>query len=111
MTRLSSERGQATVELVALLPLAVAAGLAGATILAAQSAAEQAGHAAHAGAIALLQNRDPRAAARDSLPAGTLAKIGLHARRVTVTVHPRVPLLGTALSATESADAGPEPAP
>ena len=60
MTRLSSASGQATVELVALLPLAVAAGLAGATILAAQSAAEHAGQAAHAGAIALLQDRDPR---------------------------------------------------
>ena len=111
MTRLSAETGQATVELVALLPLVVAAGLAGATILAAQAAAEHAGQAAHAGAIALLQDRDPRAAARGSLPAGTRAEIGVRARRITVTVHPRVPLLGTALSATESADAGPEPAP
>ncbi len=111
MTRLSAESGQATVELVALLPLAVAAGLAGATILAAQSAAEHAGHAAHAGAIALLQDRDPRAAARDSLPAG-------HPRRDR---RPRPPSHGHrpparpaprhALSATESADAGPEPAP
>jgi hypothetical protein len=111
MTRSPSERGQATVELVALLPLALAAGLAGATILAGQSAAEHAGQAAHAGAVALLQDRDPRAAARAALPPGVRADIGVRARRVTVTVHPRVPLLGSALGATESADAGPASGP
>jgi acyl-coenzyme A thioesterase PaaI-like protein len=111
VTRLSSEGGQATVELVALLPLAVAAGLAGATILAAQSAAEHAGQAAHAGVIALLQDRDARAAARTALPEGTEAEITVRGRRVTVTVEPNVPLLAPALSATTSADAGPEPTP
>jgi hypothetical protein len=111
VTRLSSECGQATVELVALLPLAVAAGLAGATILAAQSAAEHAGQAAHAGAIALLQDRDARAAARKALPHGTQAEIAVRGRRVTVTVEPNVLLLATALTATASADAGPEPTP
>jgi hypothetical protein len=111
VTRLSSEGGQATVELVALLPLAVAAGLAGATILAAQSAAEHAGQAAHAGAIALLQDRDARVAARTALPDGARAQIAVRGRRVTVTVAPDLPVVATVLSATASADAGREPPP
>lgn len=113
--RLPCQRGQATVELVALLPLLLSAGLAGASILAAQSAAEHAGQAAQAGAMALLQDADVRAAARAALPARarTRAAIAVRDRRVTVRVRPRVPLpfLAGALAATETADAGPEPSP
>src|ERR671922_227621 len=94
VARLGSNDGQAAVELVALLPLLLVAGLAGAAILAGQAAGEQAGQAAEAGAMALLQDADPRAAAREALPAGTRgrAEIEIHDRRITVRVRPHLPL-------------------
>jgi Flp pilus assembly protein TadG len=112
---MSRESGQATVELVALLPLLLMAGIAAAAFLAAQAAGEHAGSAAEAGAIALLQGTDPRAAAREALPdsvrGGTT--ITLHGRRVTVRVRPNLPLEPVArrLEAEATADAGPEPSP
>ena len=60
----AGESGQASVELVALLPLVVVIGLTALSLLAAHSAAEHAGQAAHAGAMAILQDGDPRRAAR-----------------------------------------------
>jgi Flp pilus assembly protein TadG len=109
----SSQRGQATVELVALLPLLLVAGLAGAAVLAAQSAAEQAGQAAQAGAMAMLQDGDPRAAARAALPAAIRERssVAVEGRRVTVRVRPRMPVPGLAgpMTAEAAADAGPEP--
>jgi hypothetical protein len=106
----ADDGGQATVELVLLLPLLLAAALAAAALLAAHSAGEQAGQAAEAGAVALLQNRDPAAAARAALPAGTRhrAAIAVHGRRVTVTLRPRLPVaaLERSLTARATADAG-----
>ncbi len=61
---MSAERGQATVELAALLPLLAVVALAAYAVLAGLSAGEQAGVAAEAGAIAVLQDRDAAAAAR-----------------------------------------------
>ena len=108
MTR---DDGQATVELVALLPLLLLVGLAAAAFVAAQSASEQAGQAAQAGAMALLQGGDPRAAARAALPRHAHATITVHDHRITVRVRPRLPLPGLAgpLTATETADAGIAP--
>ena len=60
-------RGQSTVEVVGLLPLLLAAGLAVFSLLNAGRAEEVAGNAAEAGAVALLQGREPRAAARAAL--------------------------------------------
>ncbi len=113
MTVGDRERGQATVELVALLPLVMFVALAAATVLAGQAAAEQAGQAAEAGAIAMLHGRDPEPAARAAIPDHTRARITRAGPRITVTVRPPVPLtfLATALEATATADAGPEPAP
>jgi hypothetical protein len=113
MTVADRERGQATVELVALLPLVMAIALAAATVLAGQAAAEQAGQAAEAGAIAILHGRDPEQAARSAIPARARARITRAGSRITVTVRPPVPLgfLSAALEATATADAGPEPAP
>lgn len=103
--------GQATVELVVLLPLLLAAALAAAALLAGHSAGEQAGQAAEAGAVALLQGRDPAAAARAALPAGARhrAEVAVHGHRVTVTLRPRLPVaaLERSLAAHASADAGP----
>jgi hypothetical protein len=104
----TSDDGQATVELVALLPMLLLVGLAAAAFLAAQSATEQAGQAAQAGAMALLQGGDPRAAARAALPRHAHATITVRGRRVTIRVGPKLPLPGLAgpLTATATADAG-----
>lgn len=113
--RPSGEAGQAAVELVALLPLVLAVVLAVAALLAAHAAGEQAGQAAQAGAMALLQGRDPHEAARAALPHGVRpeARIEVDGRRVSVRVRPRLPVaaLEPALSAQVAADAGPEPSP
>lgn len=107
----SAPPGQALVELLALAPLLLSAGLVAAQLLAAGACHELAGHAAEAAAAAILQNADPRAAARDALP-------GWSRRHVDVTVHGRsvvvrlaapalVPGLAERLRARAVADAGP----
>ena len=112
---MNGEEGQATVELVALLPLLLIAALAGAALVASHAAGEQAGQAAQAGAMAVLQGGDPRAAARRALPAGARrrAAIEIRGRRVTVHIRPDLPLtaLEHPLTGTATADAGPEPTP
>lgn len=109
------ERGQATVELVGLLPLVIGVGFAVFCLLAAGRAGELAAHAAGAGAVALLQDADPATAARAAIPGHTAreARVVVRGRVVTVTVRPRLPLRGltSALAATRSADAGPEARP
>ena len=55
---LRGERGQSSIELVALLPLTLAVGLAVMALLAARSAAGEAAAAAQAGAMALIQDAD-----------------------------------------------------
>jgi hypothetical protein len=104
--------GQASVEVVALLPLVVAVAAAAWSAVAAEAAREQAGAAAEAGAVALLQDADARAAARAALPDGASARIRIAGREVRVRVEPRVPLPGVAglLAAEAAADAGPEAA-
>ncbi len=110
---MTSEDGQATVELAALLPLLAVVALAAYATLAGLAAGEQAGVAAEAGAIALLQDRDATAAVRAALPAPArrAAVVRVRGRRVTVAVRPRVPLVARLLRAQVSAHAGPEPAP
>jgi len=111
----ADEHGQAAVELIALLPLLLVAALAGAALLAAQAAGEQAGTAAQAGAMALLQGGDPRAAATRALPAAARSRavIRVRDRRVTVRVSPRLPVAALArpLTGEATADAGPEITP
>jgi hypothetical protein len=111
----SSAVGQATVELVAFLPLLLAAGLAATALLAGHAADEQAGQAAQAGAMALIQGGDPREAARRALPDGarSRATIEVEGRRVSVTVRPRLPIaaLSKSMTARATAHAGPEPSP
>ena len=102
-----SSRGQSTVEVVGLLPLLLAVGVAVLSLLSAGRAQEAAGSAAEAGAVALLQGREPRAAARSALagwPAGR-ARVRVAGRRVTVRVTPAGPL-GAHLRASAVADAG-----
>jgi hypothetical protein len=106
-----SEAGQASVELVAFLPLVLLIALAGFALAAAQAADEEAGSAAEAGALALLQGRDAREAARAALPAGSRprARIEIDGASVHVHVRPRLPIrsLADRLAGDEHAHAGP----
>jgi hypothetical protein len=108
---LPGPRGQATVELLGILPLALLIALAIAQVLAAGSARELAGNAAEAGAAALLQGADPAAAARTALPGWSRdrATVQITGRRVEVRLRPRtvIPLLANRLEARATADAGP----
>jgi hypothetical protein len=110
-TRGGGQTGQATVELVALLPLVVVVGLAAGQLLAAGAARELAGNAAEAGAAAMLQGGDARGAARAALPGWSRqrAELRVDGRRVRVRLVPRAVLPGLAsrLTATVTADAGP----
>ena len=95
-----------------LAPLLVVIALAAAQLLAAGAARELADHAAEAGAVAMLQDADPAAAARDAVPGWSHGRMTVHVagRRVTVRLRPRSPIPGLAgtLEATGAADAGPE---
>ena len=107
-----ADDGQATIEVVAVLPLVLLLGVALMALLAARSASEGAAAAAQAGAMALIQGEDPEAAARAAIP-GRDATIELAGRRVRVVVHPRLdlPFVPGLLTGRATADAGPEPAP
>lgn len=105
---MSGERGQSSVELVALLPVVCAVALAVAVAVVALSARDVAAEAASAGALALVQERDPRAAAHDVL-GKRRARVVVRGGRVSVVVRPRFPLgsLEAVLVARAAADAGP----
>lgn len=107
-----SAAGQATVELVALLPLALLVALTIGQFMAAGAAGETAGNAAEAGAVAMLQGTDPTAAARAALPGWSRDRtvVRIHGRRIEIRIRPRtvIPLLANRLEAAASADAGPE---
>jgi hypothetical protein len=106
------ERGQATVELVGVVPVAVLIAFAVGQLLAAGAARELAGNAAEAGAAAILQGGDPKAEARDALPGWSddRAEIRVDGRVVRVRLRPLAVIPGVAdrLVATVVADAGPE---
>jgi hypothetical protein len=106
-----SSHGQATIELLGILPLALLIALTIAQLLAAGSARELAGNAAEAGAAALLQGIDPTEAARDALPDWSRDRATVHVNddRVEVRLRPRtvIPLVANRLEARASADAGP----
>ncbi len=108
---MSSQRGQASVELVALLPLLLLVALVIAQLLAAGRCRELAGHAAAAGATALLQDEDPGRAARRALPGWSRARldVAVRGRVVQVSLRPPglVPGLSRLLAAEAAADAGP----
>jgi len=108
--RPGGQLGQASVELVAMLPVAVAVVLAALQLLAAGATRELAGHAAGAGAVALLERADAREAARDAVPGWSRARLAITVRgpRVTVRMRPPTLLPGLAglLESTVRADAG-----
>jgi hypothetical protein len=107
----AGERGQATVELVGMLPLALLVALATGQLLAAGAARELAGNAAEAGAVAMIQGLEPADAAREALPGWSKdrADVRVTGRRVRVRLRPVAVVPGVAdrLEATVVADAGP----
>lgn len=109
---LAAAAGQSTVEVVALLPVLAGVVLGAAQLLSAGLAREQAGTAAQAAAMALLQDEDPRAAAREAVPGWSRERVAVRVRGRAVEVRLRPPAFmpGTAgsLTATVTAHAGPE---
>jgi len=103
--------GQAAIEVVALLPLVALVTLAIGQLLAAGAASALAGHAAEAGAVAVLEGGDPVAAARRALPGWSRSHVHVvvSGRRVSVRVRPPalVPGVASLLDTTVRADAGP----
>jgi hypothetical protein len=95
-----AERGQASVELLAALPLLIALGLAGVQLLAVGYASILAGNAAEAGALALAgasNASDARAGVRAALPGWSHARARVDVENGRVTVRLRPPALLSAL--------------
>jgi hypothetical protein len=88
------ERGQATIELVAMVPVVLLAGAIAWQLALAGHAAWLAAGAARAGARAELVGRDPAAAARSALPRSLRRGLGVeHRAEGGVRVSVRVPTL------------------
>lgn len=104
---LRADRGQATIEVLALVPVLVAVGLGLLQLLAVGYASVLAGSAAEAGALALAAEADPRAGVREALPGWSRerALISVDGGRVTVRLRPPSPLkaLGERLEVTARA--------
>lgn len=90
VARLTSERGQGSVEFVAAVPLALLAAAVAWQLALAGHTAWMAGHAARAGARAEVVGRDPARAARSALPEGL--ERGLEVEREDGVVRVRVPV-------------------
>ena len=89
-----NERGQATIEALALIPVFIAIGLSLLQLLAVGYASVLAGNAAEAGALALARGADARAEARRALPGWSAARatVGVEGGRVRVRLRPPSPL-------------------
>jgi len=87
------QRGQATIELLATLPLVLLVALVVTQVTAIGYSTVLAGNAAEAGALALAGGADPRAAARASLPGWSRARGRVAVKGGEVTVRLRPPTL------------------
>lgn len=110
---MADSEGQATVELVAALPMLLLAGAVALQLLLAGYALTLADGAAEAGALALASGGSAREAARAALPGwarGDLA-VEIEGGRVSVRLLPPSPLAAVAehLAVTSSASARPAP--
>jgi hypothetical protein len=95
---LGGERGQASLELLGLLPLLLAVALAAAQLLAVGYSSVLAGNAAEAGALALAGGGSPRSGAREALPGWSRAGAHVSVSGGEVTVRLRPPGLLRALA-------------
>ena len=93
-----AERGQGSVEFLAVLPVVVVVALAAAQLLAVGYSSMLAGNAAEAGALALAGGGDPRAAARAAMPGWSRARAHVSVKRGEVSVSLRPPTLLRALT-------------
>lgn len=108
---MTSERGQATVELIAAIPLLLAAGAIALQLLLTGYALTLVDGAAEAGALALAAGRPAKSAAEGSLPswAGSRAEIAVRGGEVTVRLSPPTlfAVVGDRLAVTSSSYARP----
>jgi hypothetical protein len=88
-----SERGQASVELLGLLPLLLVVALAATQVLAVGYSSVLAGNAAEAAALALAGGGDPEAAVRDALPGWSRRQVEVALAGGEVKVRLRPPAL------------------
>jgi len=104
------DRGQATIELLAVLPALLLFALVAFQLLAVGYAAVRAGTAAEAGALALAAGGDARASARAALPgsARAHAKVTVDAGSVRVCLRPPSPLEAVARRLEVTAEAAVE---
>ena len=94
MRRAAGERGQASLELLGLLPVLLFVALAAAQLLAVGYSSVLAGNAAEAGALALAGGgHDPEAAARDALPGWSRRRLGVAVQGGNVSIRLRPPAL------------------
>ena len=107
------ESGQSTLETVTVLPLMITVALAIGHVLAAALSHELAGHAAQAGAIAVIRGGDAKESAVAALPEWAEDQVAVRVldRRVRVRLEPPSVIPGAAglLASTATADAGPTP--
>lgn len=102
-----SERGQATIEALGLVPVFIAVGLGLLQLLAVGYAGALAGNAAEAGALAIAHGTDPRVEVRRALPGWSAphARVTVEGGQVRVHLRPPSPLhaLAERLEVTGSA--------
>ncbi len=88
-----AERGQGSVEFLALLPLVLVVALGVAQLLAVGYSSVLAGNAAEAGALALAGGGNPSAAARSAIPGWSRARARVSVRDGSVRVRVQPPTL------------------
>jgi hypothetical protein len=89
--RCASERGQASVELLAGVPALILAGLVAFQLLAVGYASSLAGGAAEAGAMAIAAGKPPAPAVRGALPGWARGRVDLDTAGGSLTVRLRPP--------------------
>jgi hypothetical protein len=88
------QRGQATIEAIALIPVLIAIGLVLLQLLAVGYASVLAGSSAEAGALALAAGTDARDAVKEALPGWSQARaeVSVDRGRIEVRLRPPSPL-------------------
>lgn len=101
------ERGQASVELIAAVPVVLLVGLVALQLLAVGYAAVLAGNAAEAGALVLAAGGEPQEGARAALPGWShaRARVSADADSVRVRLRPPSPLPAVSRRFEVTADA------